>query len=59
MNTGTNDQTEANRETIREAFEAWKNGAGSMKMRDGKVIDGTAFYDSISFNELWSRVQPS
>jgi uncharacterized protein len=29
-----------------------------MKMRDGKVSDGTAFYDSISFNELWSRVQP-
>lgn len=22
------------------------------------VIDGTAFYDSISFNELWARVQP-
>jgi hypothetical protein len=29
-----------------------------MKMRDGKVVDGAAFYDSISFNELWSRVQP-
>lgn len=29
-----------------------------MKMRDGMVIDGTAFYDSISFNELWTRVQP-
>jgi ketosteroid isomerase-like protein len=29
-----------------------------MKMHDGKVIDGTAFYDSISFNELWTRVQP-
>jgi uncharacterized protein len=29
-----------------------------MKMQDGKVIDGTAFYDSISFNELWTRVQP-
>jgi len=29
-----------------------------MTMRDGKVIDGTAFYDSISFNDLWSRVQP-
>ena len=29
-----------------------------MKMRDGKVIDGTAFYDSISFNDLWARVQP-
>lgn len=28
-----------------------------LRMRDGKVIDGVAFYDSISFNELWSRVQ--
>jgi uncharacterized protein len=27
-----------------------------MKMRDGKVIDGTAFYDSISFNDLWDRL---
>ena len=29
-----------------------------MTMRDGKVIDGTAFYDSISFNDLWTRVRP-
>ncbi len=29
-----------------------------MRMRDGLVIDGTAFYDSISFNDLWSRIQP-
>jgi hypothetical protein len=29
-----------------------------MKMRDGKVIDGTAFYDSASFNDLWNRVTP-
>ena len=29
-----------------------------MKLADGKVSDGTAFYDSISFNSLWSRVQP-
>ena len=29
-----------------------------MKLRDGLVIDGTAFYDSISFNDLWTRVQP-
>jgi ketosteroid isomerase-like protein len=29
-----------------------------MRMLDGKVIDGTAFYDSISFNDLWTRVQP-
>jgi uncharacterized protein len=27
-----------------------------MKLRDGRVVDGTAFYDSISFNELWDRV---
>ena len=29
-----------------------------MKLVDGKVTDGTAFYDSISFNDLWARVQP-
>jgi ketosteroid isomerase-like protein len=27
-----------------------------MELRDGKVVDGTAFYDSISFNDLWERV---
>jgi hypothetical protein len=29
-----------------------------MKLADGLVVDGTAFFDSISFNGLWSRVQP-
>jgi ketosteroid isomerase-like protein len=29
-----------------------------MTMRGGKVVDGTAFYDSISFNDLWNRVPP-
>ena len=29
-----------------------------MRLRDGKVVDGTAFYDSISFNDLWTRVEP-
>jgi ketosteroid isomerase-like protein len=29
-----------------------------MRLVDGKVVDGTAFYDSISFNGLWTRVQP-
>jgi uncharacterized protein len=29
-----------------------------MKLADGKVIDGTAFFDSISFNDLRARVQP-
>jgi uncharacterized protein len=28
-----------------------------MRMRDAKVVDGTAFYDSISFNDLWERVR--
>jgi ketosteroid isomerase-like protein len=30
MTTAIGNQTEANRETIREAFEAWKNGTGSI-----------------------------
>lgn len=30
-----------------------------MKLDNGKVVDGTAFFDSIFFDELWSRVQPS
>jgi uncharacterized protein len=25
---------------------------------EGKIVDGTAFYDSISFNELWETIQP-
>ena len=29
-----------------------------MTMRDAKVIEGTAFYDSLSFNDLWTRVRP-
>jgi uncharacterized protein len=30
-----------------------------MRLEDGLVVDGTAFYDSISFNELWKGVQPT
>ena len=29
-----------------------------MKMRGGMVVDGTAFFDSILFNDLWNRVAP-
>ena len=29
-----------------------------MTVKDGKVVEGTAFYDSISFNDLWTRVVP-
>ena len=30
-----------------------------LDMRDGKVVKATAMFDSIEFNDLWSRVQPS
>jgi uncharacterized protein len=29
-----------------------------MRLREGQVIDGTSFHDSVSFNDLWARVQP-
>jgi ketosteroid isomerase-like protein len=29
-----------------------------MKLAGGKVVEGTAFYDSISFDDLWARVRP-
>ena len=41
----------------RQAYE--NTYAWIMQMRDGKVIDGTAFYDSISFNDLWTRITPA
>jgi ketosteroid isomerase-like protein len=36
---------------------AYENSyAWIMRLRDGRVIDGTALYDSIAFDELWARV---
>jgi ketosteroid isomerase-like protein len=29
-----------------------------MRLVDGRVVDGTAFFDSIAFDELWTRVDP-
>lgn len=29
-----------------------------MTFRDGQVVEATAFYDSIAFNDLWRRVEP-
>ncbi len=37
--------------TVYENTYAW-----FMTLRDGKVIDGTAFFDAIAFNELWETV---
>jgi uncharacterized protein len=39
---------------------AYENSyAWFMRFEDGEVIDGTAFFDSIEFDELWERVQPA
>jgi uncharacterized protein len=35
-----------------------KTYAWFMKMRDVLAVDGTAFIDSISFNDLWTGVIP-
>ncbi|HEX4386051.1 MAG TPA: hypothetical protein VH083_24000 [Myxococcales bacterium] len=48
--------TEQNREIIRKAFD--DSYTWIMAMKDGLVVDGTAFYDSIAFNEFWDRVKP-
>jgi len=29
-----------------------------LTLRDGLVVDAVAFFDSIAFDELWSRVEP-
>jgi hypothetical protein len=39
-------QGTANRDNAAAAFE------------DGLAVEATAFYDSIAFNDLWSRVTP-
>lgn len=30
-----------------------------MRLRGGLVVDGTAFFDAVAFDDLWSRVQPT
>lgn len=30
-----------------------------LDMREGKIVKSTAFFDSVAFNDLWSRVQPT
>jgi len=29
------------------------------RLRDGKVVDAIAFFDSIAFNDMWERVDPA
>lgn len=30
-----------------------------MRMRDGKIVDVIAFFDTVDFNDLWTRVKPN
>jgi ketosteroid isomerase-like protein len=30
-----------------------------LQMRDGRIVNATAFLDSIAFNDLWTRVTPA
>ena len=30
-----------------------------MRFQEGLVVEATAFYDSIAFNELWNEVTPT
>jgi uncharacterized protein len=30
-----------------------------LELADGKIVKSTAFYDSIAFNDFWTRVQPA
>jgi hypothetical protein len=30
-----------------------------MRFRDGLVVEATAFFDSIAFDELWNEVAPA
>jgi uncharacterized protein len=46
------------RSTAADGLPYENNYAWFMKMRGGLVIDATAFYDSTSFNDLWTRVAP-
>ncbi len=60
-------RTEADRQTIQRAFDAWRDGARritdvvapAMVWRiEGHSLASKEYDDSISFNDLWTRVQP-
>jgi ketosteroid isomerase-like protein len=29
-----------------------------MQMRDGKIVNATAFFDTIEFTDFWNRIKP-
>ncbi|HKP67800.1 MAG TPA: nuclear transport factor 2 family protein [Pyrinomonadaceae bacterium] len=30
-----------------------------LRLRDGEIVEATAFFDSVRFNDLWTRVTPA
>jgi ketosteroid isomerase-like protein len=30
-----------------------------LRMRDGQIVEATAFFDSIEFNDFWTRITPA
>jgi ketosteroid isomerase-like protein len=30
-----------------------------MRLREGEIVNVTAFFDSIAFNDLWQRITPT
>jgi ketosteroid isomerase-like protein len=30
-----------------------------MRMRDGQIVEATAFFDSVEFNDFWTRIAPA
>jgi ketosteroid isomerase-like protein len=38
---------------------AYENSyAWFLQLREGKIVDGVAFFDSVAFDDLWKRVPP-
>ena len=35
-----------------------RSGINLFRIRDGRIVEATAFFDSLEFNELWTRVTP-
>ncbi|HET7883040.1 MAG TPA: nuclear transport factor 2 family protein [Acetobacteraceae bacterium] len=46
------------RGTVRDGKPYVNTYAWFLGMRDGKIVEASAFFDSIVFNDFWSRVQP-
>lgn len=45
--------------TARDGIPYENTYAWFLELRDGKIAKASAFFDSIAFNDLWTRVQPA